>query len=344
MNVRGVTPPPRVGDVDLSRRTVLILGTGTLVVWTAAISQLLFDDEPPHGPTLKPPPKGTKPPKPRRTLYGMNVSPGDTFAEFADETAEQQVDRIVTTFGALPAAKVFYQGPLPPEFNTDYEGLVPGKVVYVCFKGAIDIVTIQTYCDSIPSGWTVYLIYFQEPDDEIWVDRSFTIDSYRAEVNTVLDAVRPTNAYVDGRAKVGQCFMEYSLTVGRWNDSVVVEGIDLLAWDFYSNTASEDPTDRIEAMAAVSERVGIKHWAVLEIGDSPTTFPDGDARAAYWTYTLNQMSDLGATALVWFNAIGSTGDHRIIPGEPYSDPMVKLLGKRMDKKRSSRSGEGRPTQ
>lgn len=247
------------------------------------------------------------PAEPTSQRFGLSLAPG-----------------VSATYGGLPVSKVFYPGALPAAFNAKSEGQVVGKHVYVCFK-SFTVANLASYCASIPDGWTITLIYFQEPDDEMWVDKSMTVADYTAKTQQVLDTVKASAAGKDGRARVGQCFMEYSLTSGRWSDAVVVKGIDCLAWDFYSNTSAADPSKRIAAMAAVSKRLGVPEWAVLEIGDRPTTFKDGAARAAYWRAAFGQMFDLGASDLCWFNAIGTTGDHRVIPGQPYSDPMVALF-------------------
>jgi hypothetical protein len=121
------------------------------------------------------------------TIYGMNVSPGTSFTHGARESAAQQVSRIKRTYGSLGAAKIFYQGRLPATFNRNYEGLVPGKVVAVCFKpnqtqlanGSLDA-SIKRYIDSIPAGWKVMLVNWQEPDDEIWKEHRFTAAQHRA--------------------------------------------------------------------------------------------------------------------------------------------------------------------
>ena len=81
-----------------------------------------------------------------------------------------------TAAWALPRSST--RATLPSTFNENYEGLVPGKTVAVCFKpnqtqlanGSLDA-SITKYVNSIPAGWTVMLVNWQEPDDEMWKDQ-----------------------------------------------------------------------------------------------------------------------------------------------------------------------------
>ena len=286
----------------------------------------------------------TVPPRPTPTsgtLYGMNVSPGSSYTNGVRESAAQQVTRITRSYGGLDVAKVFYQGALPSTFNKNYEGLVPGKVVAVCFKpsqaalanGSLNA-SIQRYVDSIPAGWKVMLVNWQEPDDEIWKDHMFTAAQHRAASEKLIDVVRSRPAYAAGRAEVWDVWMGYSIDVRRWQDSAASPRLDGIGWDYYWNNPttnwSTDPAVALRRMADVTKRIGIKQWGLFETGDNPhPNDPAGAGRAAFWKKVYDSSASLGFRYVIYFNAIGTTGDHRIRPETPFGAPTAALLRSRM---------------
>ncbi|MCW2763116.1 MAG: domain containing protein [Marmoricola sp.] len=275
------------------------------------------------------------------TVYGMNFSPGTSYTNGAKETAAQQVNRIVSTYGTLGAAKVFYQGNLPASFNKSYEGLIPGKIAAVCFKpnqvalanGSLDA-AINGYINSIPAGTKIMLVNWQEPDDEMWKDHSFTVEQHRAATERLIDIARANPAYAAGRVEVWDVYMGYSLDVGRWEDKAASPRLDGIGWDYYWNkptTAwSTDPTVALKKMADKTKALGIKDYGVFETGDNPhENDANGSGRAEFWTKVYTKSRDLGYDYMLYFNAIGTTGDHRILPETSFGGPVAAVLRSHM---------------
>ncbi|MCW2761022.1 MAG: hypothetical protein JWR85_1223 [Marmoricola sp.] len=275
------------------------------------------------------------------TVYGMNVSPGTSYTNGARETAAQQVSRIVRHYGSLDAAKIFYQGNLPAKFNKNYEGLVPGRTVAVCFKpnqtalanGSLDS-AIRGYINSIPAGWKVMLVNWQEPDDEMWKDHSFSPAQHRAATEQLIDIAHGNVAYGQGRVEVWDVYMGFSIDVGRWQDSAVSPRLDGIGWDYYWNKPTTswyaDPTKDLRNMVNVTKRIGIKKWGLFETGDNPHgNDSNGAGRAAFWTKVYNATDALNFKYLLYFNAIGTTGDHRIIPEHAFGARTAAVLRSRM---------------
>ena len=267
----------------------------------------------------------------------MNVSPGTSFTNGVRESSADQVNRVVKTYGGLGVAKIFYSGNLPATFNKSYEGLVPGKTVAVCFKPSQDALAngsldaaIKGYIDSIPAGWKVMLVNWQEPDDEIWKDKIFTVAQHRAATERLIDVARANAAYAAGKVEVWDVYMGFSIDVGRWQDEVASPRLDGIGWDYYWNKPTTNwdanPATMLKKQADVTKRIGIKKWGLFETGDNPhDNDVDGTGRAAFWTKVYLQTRTQGYSYVMYFNAIGTTGDHRIIPETAFGDPTVVAL-------------------
>jgi hypothetical protein len=271
------------------------------------------------------------------TTFGMSVSPGTSFTNGARETASQQVSRITKTYGGLDVAKIFYSGNLPTTFNRNYEGLVPGKTVAVCFKpsqsalanGSLDS-AITRYLDSIPAGWKVMLVNWQEPDDEMWKDHKFTVAQHRAATERLIHLVHSNPAYAQDRAEVWDVYMGFSIDSGRWQDSAASPDLDGIGWDYYWNTPTtswaSDPGEDLKRMANVTKRLGIEQYGLFETGDNPHPNDGaGRGRAAFWQKVYNSTASLGYRYVMYFNAIGTTGDHRIRPDTSFGGPTAAVL-------------------
>ena len=277
------------------------------------------------------------------THYGLNLSKDSSaWTQGAKETAQQVRDRYVATYGDLPTAKVFYPSALPSTFNVNYEGLVNGKRAYVCFKGwtpaqiiagAADA-TVRSYVASVPAGWLVRLVFHQEPDDEMWVRSDFTADEYRGACDRLSDLVHDTPSA--GTVEMWACFMGFSVKArpsdpDRFKDAAVSSKLDGIGWDYYWNTP-ENSWDHasirgvLQRQIDVTKRNGIGAWALLETGDRPhANDPNGVGRVAFWDEVYATAAELAYDDVVWFDHVGTTGDHRILPATPYGAPMVPLL-------------------
>ena len=287
------------------------------------------------------PPGHNPPPGHSGTIYGMNVSPGTSYTNGSRETAAQQVSRIVSTYGGRDAAKIFYQGNLPSRFNKNYEGLVPGRTVAVCFKpsqtalanGSLDA-SIRSYINSIPAGWKVMLVNWQEPDEEMWKTHQFTSAQHRAATDRLITVAHVNAAYSAGRVEVWDVYMGFSLDAGRFQNAAVSPRLDGIGWDYYWNKPTTswyaDPTSDLRTMANKTTSLGIHQYGLFETGDNPHgNDSNGAGRAAFWTKVYNATASLGYKYVLYFNAIGTTGDHRIIPQNSFGARTAAMLRSRM---------------
>ena len=113
--------------------------------------------------------------------------------------------------------------------------------------------------------------------------------------------------------------MGYSIDVGRWQDAAASPRLDGIGWDYYWNKPvtswSTDPAVALKKMADTTKRIGIKKWGLFETGDNPhENDTDGSGRAGFWKKVYDSSKTLGYKYVIYFNAIGTTGDHRILPG------------------------------
>ena len=243
----------------------------------------------------------------RRTVFGMNVSPGTSYTNSIRETAADQVNRIIGQYGTLGAAKIFYQGNLPATFNKSYEGLVPGKTVAVCFKpsqsalasGSLDA-WITSYIDSIPAGWKVMLVNWQEPDDEMWKDNVFTLRA-APRGHRAPDRRHPRQRGVRRRQRRGLGRLHGLLHRRR-----PLAGLRRLAptrrhrlgllLEQAGHRLEHRPDRGADKMADLTKRIGIKDWGLFETGDNPHLNDiDGSGRAELLDEGLHPCATLSTT-------------------------------------------------
>lgn len=283
-------------------------------------------------------------------VTGFNISPGTSFTNTAvHETAAMQVKRRVGVYGGehFGFSKCFYQGALPSLANPTYELLTPGQIAAVCSKndpvafaaGKFDA-GLNSYMASIPAGWLILLTGWQEPDDEIFVKKQFTVAQYRAALQHLCDVVHKHAAYALGRVEVWPVFMEYSVTTaasatpgnGRWVDGLLTPDVDGVLWDMYLNSPKTswnmNYERRLSALDAIHTRLGIEKRGIGETGDNPHPDGDGAARAKNWKGFYDACEDHGHSYFAYFDAIGTTGDHRLLPGTAFSDPTIAMLAAR----------------
>lgn len=106
------------------------------------------------------------------TIFGMNV--------VINGTGRTTPDLRLADFGRIPMARQPYMQSLPATFPTaSWSTLAPEQRIQPSFKrlptqildGSYDS-TVRSFVSSVPSGWTVALTWWHEPDNDIGV--SFT--------------------------------------------------------------------------------------------------------------------------------------------------------------------------
>ena len=192
----------------------------------------------------------------------------------------------------------------------------------MCFKpnqvalanGSLDA-AINGYINSIPAGFKVMLVNWQEPDDEMWKDQMFTVTQHRAATERLIDIARANPAYAMDRVEVWDVYMGYSIDVGRWQDSAASPRLDGIGWDYYWNKPttswSTDPAVALTKMATTTKRIGIANWGLFETGDNPhANDPDGWVAPCSGRRCTTRARRWATEYVLYFNAIGTTGDHR----------------------------------
>lgn len=264
-------------------------------------------------------------------IWGMNLSNGNAYYG-TTETATQMAARQTASFGNIGMSKT-YHGSLTT-FDMTLEGQNPNKRAIVCFKydqielasGAHDA-ELQGYVRSIPAGWYVILVNWQEPDNDMLGSSAiFTPAQHVAASNHVAALVHAEIAA--GRLAAGvTCevwdnFMFSTIRFGTqgvgWDDSYLALQTDGVAWDIYGNpppgarvdktaggrtpitgstygvgSTTYNPITYVEDCRRIAARNNFTKWGFFEIG---APFRQGDVQ------TTTGMPD-GYYRAQWFSTI-----------------------------------------
>lgn len=104
------------------------------------------------------------PPDPEQALItGQNQTLSTISAYLPNETPAQQRQRVIDTYGRFPMSKLFYGG-LPQTWDASKEGAQPERRVVICYTNDDNL---QSHAESVPSGWWVIYVPWQEADLKI---------------------------------------------------------------------------------------------------------------------------------------------------------------------------------
>ena len=290
-----------------------------------------------------PPPSGTYP------RFGINSYQASTTTAHdpAGETPAEQQARLLRDYGTMTDTKVFYTSgtglTLPATYQTTRgEGLSTSPVCTVCFvwtrgqlaAGAYDS-QIRGYVDSIPAGRTVRLTW-NEIDNAISAGADWT--AYRADMDHLYDLVTASAPASGGTCEVWECWMQYSLTPASgpkfsttWTTPAKRHGI---VWDLYWNRANTDKSGQtaIANILTAMSQLGMTRWSIGETGDRrPGTANsdeiDDSTRAANMRVRMQALVDAvpAPEGVVWFDNLGTTGDHRILQPDLGNDDLTKAM-------------------
>jgi hypothetical protein len=296
-----------------------------------------YKDAHPDAPPPPPPP----PPPASKVGWGFNLFNGwNGYSQpAAAESSSVMLARLKTTFGPFGWAKVFNPGFLPATFAKGNQGetdpLCPATHIIECFNwtdgtianGSHDA-ALTAYAQSVPAGKHVILSR-NEIDNH-----SPNWALYVADMDHLYDLL--TGLTLAGKVEVWDCFMVWSLDAAsgpQWKDSwtnpAKRHGI---VWDHYWNTSTSDKTGKT-AMGLVTSKMkqlGLTRWAIGETGDrrpgtAKSTETNDATRAASLTNRLNAVlaADPAPEGVCWFDVIGSTGDHRILPADTATAAVLR---------------------
>lgn len=267
--------------------------------------------------------------------FGFNIFQSyNAYTNGPDETAAQVATRLDTDYGPYLYTKSFQGNSFLP---ATWSGLNNGeraadqhatKHIVCCTwtpgtiaNGSKDA-ALTTFAASIPAGRTV-IVCINEVDAP---GRMSDWPSYVADMNHLYDLAETLNASNPGRLESMDCFMEFALEAAsgpRWQDSwtnrAKRHGI---IWDCYWNQYGVDDSGNTFCgnMETVMRRLGFTRWVLGEFGDrrpgstGTKPAPSDALRAPRMAKIIDRIiaCDPAPEALVYFNTIGTTGDHRIL--------------------------------
>jgi hypothetical protein len=281
--------------------------------------------------------------------FGFNIwSSYDGYTDGAAESADAMTTRLNTHYGPYEYTKSFYGSAFIP---STWNGLNTGerstnqhatKHIVCCSwtpgtiaNGSRDSY-LSTFAATIPAGHTV-MPCINEVDAP---GRMSDWTAYRNDMNHLYDLANTLNASNPGRLESWDCFMEFAMEAAsgpRWQDSwtnaAKRHGI---IWDCYWNQFGVDDSGNTFCgnMEGVMNRLGFDQWILGEFGDrrpgstGSNPAPSDAARAPRMQTIINRIlaSDPAPVGLVYFNTIGTTGDHRVLrPPYGNDDLMYAML-------------------
>lgn len=242
-----------------------------------------------------------------KTLFGYNTNQSDSPLS----------ERLAWWNNRAPCVRRYYKGPLPAQFEQT-TAIAPEKRLSISFKpgGVFDAAAmasgafndmLRRWLESIPAGWTVYLSYLHEVNDDIKKGRltgAQFVNAYKQFMPVIQDAALRTGVVV----KLCANFMAYQLTAtttATWSDAWVPPpgAMDLCTFDIYGNpgvntqqvtgpgygTDYPDPAIRAASMFGVLRRTGwLQHWGILELNTPARDWDTNESQRAAW---LKAMTD-----------------------------------------------------
>lgn len=255
-------------------------------------------------------------PRSDRILVGANVQAN------SDETWQDALARVESSYGPLRMHRVFYPQLPPPWPGSRAAG--GGVTVVVSFKAAPrDIISgahdaeLANWFATAPRDRDVYWVYYHEPEDNI-EDNEFTANDYRkawrklAELADLADHPRLYSTLVL------MCWTLESSSGRNWRD--YYPGSDVIAvlgWDCYNSGGDQaqvylDPAQRFQAAIEVSRAEG-KPWGIAETGSVLVPGDESGEQRAAWLRDVGDYLTNHNYPPLWVAYFDSTvgGDFRL---------------------------------
>lgn len=266
--------------------------------------------------------------------YGFNTwASYNAYTNSVNESSTEMLTRLTTDYGPFKYTKSFLGGStfLPSSFsslNPETKLNNPADVFIVCCGWTLGTIAngskdagLTSFAASIPAGKTVILTW-NECDAP---GRISNWTTYKADMDHAYDLAETLNETNAGRLEVMDCFMVFALESAsgpRWQDSwtnaAKRHGI---IWDHYWNRHNHDASgnEACGLMETVMNRLGYTRWILGEWGDrrpgtEGASVPNDSERAIRAAVHLERLLACSPRpeGLVYFNTIGTTGDHRIL--------------------------------
>lgn len=280
-----------------------------------------WGNQPPPPP---PPPSG-------KTIFGYNYhSPGHTVAVRQSWWSNR-----------APMVRHYYSGFLPSTFDLTTAnfpekracaGFQSGGFTWAQIGSGAANSTVQSYVQSIPAGWTVYLVLRHEAN--LHIPDALSGAQLVAAYNQLYPVIHGATLKSGVTVKWVVNFSAYQLSGSTWSDSWVPtpDNCDLLTFDLYGNPGSPGssatgsnkygtatgkaygttyPTvsTRCQDMLAIIKRTGFgQRWGILELNSPARDWDTKEAGRALWhqdvfAYLMNPPATFGLSApdvvLIW---------------------------------------------
>lgn len=254
------------------------------------------------------------PPEPQAptAIFGFNTNEGDGF----NQTIE---GRQAWWSGRAPCVRRYYPGMLPATFGQT-TATCPEKRLSVSFKPdstftAASLATgggnarLLSWLQSIPAGWTVYLTYYHEVNDDIRTG-AITAANFKNAYAQFMPVISGASLAANVTVRLCANFMAYNLndTTGTyWSDSwIPAHGdMNLLTFDIYGNPGQQTsstgsntygkatgasygstyplPSARFQSMFDILDRTGwATTWGILEINSPARSWDTSETARARW--------------------------------------------------------------
>jgi hypothetical protein len=299
---------------------------------------------------------GTPPPPAAENIaYGFNISADNGFTG-STETATQAHDRLVSSYGltVVPIAKMFYGGMPPAAWDSNFEGVVTGKRVIICYGAGTseanaaaggDNARMAAHAASVPRGWHVIYVHRQEPDDEMKAG-TLNVADYKAVyaqhypvIHAAQKAPNPGAGLLGNKLELWSCFqapVQLGLSAAQsasWHPDPGTQ--DGNGWDCYLNPVGVGGTrynslydphgpNRFQQCIDVNNLMGMHKWGVMEYAAPWRNWDNGaQARNTYMVefteflragYVGNDSQLHKPEHIVLFNRKGTQWDQRFTRG------------------------------
>jgi hypothetical protein len=267
------------------------------------------------------------------TGFGFNIwNSWNMYTNGANESATQMLTRLSKDYGSYGWTKSFYgssfvpskwgnltQGENNPLNPADHHIICMGWSLGTVANGSKDT-TLTSFANSVPEGKHVILC-MNEVDAP---GRIANWTTYKNDMDHMYDLL--TSLTLKAKVEVWDCFMQFALDPASgprfqnsWVNPAKRHGI---VWDCYWNQYTIDASGNtyVGSIETKMNELGMTRWCLGEFGDrrpgstGSNPAPDDSSRAVRLQTHINRLlsAEPQPEGLLWFNAIGTTGDHRIL--------------------------------
>jgi len=252
------------------------------------------------------------------TVYTPPVNVVTLFGYNTNDTDSPLSERLAWWNNRAPVVRRYTGAMLPATFNVSLAQAPEKRLSYSFkFEGSGDFTPaglaagsgnarIKSWVESIPEGWTVYLTYMHEVNDDIREGR-ITSAQFTGAYDQFYPVIKSASLKPGVTVKLAANFMSYMMTDPAYFSDSWVPGhnsMDLLTFDIYGNpghfttqvtgpalgTSYPNPQTRAADMFAVIDRLGWgEHWGILEYNTPKRDWDTDEQARTDWLVQMTEM-------------------------------------------------------